>query len=209
MNRLQNLFARKHNDILSVYFSAGYPSIESTSEIINTLDSNGIDMIEVGAPFSDPMADGPIIQNSSAKALNAGMTLSKLFDQIEKARQKSPSIPLVLMGYLNPMMQFGFENLFKRSQQVGIDALIIPDLPMEEYLAEVHHLSKAYDIPVIMLITPETSSQRIEQVDQVANGFIYMVSSASTTGTRSDGFTDDQIAYFRRIKQMNLETNFS
>ncbi|MDE6264083.1 MAG: tryptophan synthase subunit alpha [Paramuribaculum sp.] len=204
MDRVTSLFERKGSDILSVYFTAGYPTVDSTAEIINALDKAGIDMIEVGAPFSDPMADGPVIQGSSTEALRQGMTLEKLFEQVEKARKTSPDIPLVLMGYLNPMMQYGYRRLFERCESAGIDALIIPDLPMEEYLAEIHPLSIEFNKPVIMLITPETSEERIREIDSFASGFIYMVSSASTTGTRTEGFSEEQTGYFKRINGMNL-----
>lgn len=203
MNRLQHLFGNKTNNLLSVYFTAGYPTLDSTAEIINTLDNKGADMIEIGVPFSDPMADGPVIQESSSLALRNGMTLKHLFIQVAEARIKSPNIPLVLMGYLNPFIQFGIENLFNACQQAGIDALIIPDLPFAEYMAEFKSLSDRYDIPVIMLITPETSTERIHLIDNNCNGFIYMVSAAATTGTRKQ-FSKEQYDYFNRIDGLKL-----
>ena len=205
--RLQNLFGRKHNDILSVYFTAGFPSLGSTGEIITSLVADGVDMIEVGAPFSDPMADGKVIQGSSTVALRNGMTLSLLLDQVEEVRPKVPDTPLILMGYLNPMMRFGIQRLFERCAKAGIDALIIPDLPFADYLRDFKQLCDDYSIPVIMLVTPETSAERIRLIDQHCDGFIYAVSTASTTGTR-DSFTPDQVAYFTRLRDMNLRHPF-
>ena len=192
MNRLQNLFGKKPEGLLSVYFTAGYPTLNSTGEIIKTLAANGVDLIEVGVPFSDPMADGPVIQESSSVALKNGMTLPLLFDQVEDARKDCPDIPLILMGYLNPMMQYGIEKLFERCKKAGIDALIVPDLPFDEYLESFRPLCEKYGIPVIMLITPETSPERIHLIDDHCDGFIYMVSAAATTGTR-DSFGKEQI----------------
>lgn len=204
MNRLQRLFGKKQNNLLSVYFTAGYPTLDSTAEIINALDAGGVDMIEIGVPFSDPMADGPVIQESSTVALRNGMTLQRLLDQTAEARNVSSDIPLILMGYLNPFMQYGLENLFKGCKRIGIDALIIPDLPFKEYIETVKPLCDTYQIPVIMLITPETSDERIRLIDENCSGFIYMVSAAATTGTR-DSFTDEQYDYFNRIDKLNLK----
>lgn len=202
MNRIDRLFKQKDKDILSVYFTAGYPHLSDTSEIIRSLEARGIDMVEIGVPFSDPMADGPVIQESSTRALNNGMTLNILLDQVSEARRDS-RIPFVLMGYLNPMMQYGMERLFERCQEAGIDALIIPDLPFREYLEHYKTLCEKYSIPIIMLITPETSEERIRLIDENCGGFIYMVSSASTTGTR-ERFTAEQIGYFKNVASMNL-----
>lgn len=205
MNRLERLFANKpEGNILSIYFTAGFPHKESTGTIIRELAAHGIDMIEVGVPFSDPMADGPVIQGSSTTALREGMTLDLLLNQVKEARTDAGDIPLVLMGYLNPMLQFGFERLLRRCLESGIDALIIPDLPFAEYMEEFKPLCDTYGIPVIMLITPETSEERIHLIDDHCSGFIYMVSSASTTGTR-DKFSDEQTGYFRRIAGMKLK----
>ena len=203
MNRLQKLFDRKPEGLLSVYFTAGYPTLDSTGEIISTLAANGVDMIEVGVPFSDPMADGPVIQESSSVALKNGMTLQLLLDQVEAARGKCPDTPLVLMGYLNPMMQFGIEHLFESCSRAGIDALIVPDLPFDEYLESFKPLCDRYGIPMIMLITPETSPERIRLIDDHCDGFIYMVSAAATTGTR-DTFGPEQTDYFKRVNAMQL-----
>ena len=203
MNRIDKLFAKKDKDILSIYFTCGYPQADSTQEIIKALAAKGVDMIEVGVPFSDPMADGPVIQESSTVALRNGMTLERLLGQIEEVRREVPDIPLVLMGYLNPMMQYGIERLFARCKEIGIDALIIPDLPFSEYMRDFRRLCREYDLPMIMLITPETSDERIRMIDEHCDGFIYMVSAAATTGTR-DSFGPQQLAYFSRIASLGL-----
>lgn len=204
MNRIQHLFGRKKSDILSVYFTAGFPTLASTVDVIDSLALRGVDMIEVGIPFSDPIADGPVIQHSSSVALRNGITLELLLSQVEEARKRQPEIPMILMGYLNPMMQYGIEPLFKRCRQAGIDGLIIPDLPFAEYIAEYKVLCEKYDIPVIMLITPETSDERIRLIDENCDGFIYMVSSASTTGTK-EKFNEEQLDYFRHTDSLNLK----
>lgn len=204
MNRLQSLFGKKDKDILSVYFTAGFPAKDSTVPVITALAEAGVDMIEVGIPFSDPMADGKTIQGSSTVALRNGMTLPLLLDQVEEARKQAPDIPLVLMGYLNPIMQYGAEKLFERCREIGIDAMIIPDLPFADYVRDYKELCRKYDIPMIMLITPETSDERIHLIDDHCDGFIYMVSAAATTGTR-DSFGDEQHEYFRRIDALRLK----
>lgn len=206
MNRIDKLFATKTNDILSIYFTAGYPQLDSTTGIIKALAAGGVDMIEVGVPFSDPMADGPVIQESSTAALRNGMNLHLLLDQVAEARKEVPDVPMVLMGYLNPMMQYGIEKLFARCKEVGIDALIIPDLPFNEYMRDFRELCRKYDLPMIMLITPETSDERIRLIDENCDGFIYMVSAAATTGTR-DSFGPAQLDYFRRIGNLELQHN--
>ena len=206
MNKIDRLFARKPDGLLSVYFTGGFPQKDSTVEIITELTSAGVDMIEVGVPFSDPLADGVVIQGSSTVALKNGMTLDLLLSQVAEARKEATDIPLVLMGYLNPMMQFGIERLFARCKEVGIDALIIPDLPFNEYMREYKALCRKYDLPIIMLITPETSDERIRLIDEHCDGFIYMVSTASTTGTK-DRFSDEQVAYFNHINSMSLRHN--
>lgn len=204
MNRLQSLFARKSSDILSVFLTAGFPKLESTADVIEELARRGVDMVEIGVPFSDPMADGTVIQHSSSIALQNGMTLSKLFDQVAEARKRVPEMPFVLMGYLNPILKYGIEKAFIRCVEVGIDAIIIPDLPFAEYVREYKPLCEKYGIDLIMLITPETSDERIHLIDDNCSGFIYMVSTASTTGTK-DRFTPEQVGYFRRIAAMNLK----
>lgn len=203
MNRIQSLFGRKQNNILSVYFTAGYPTLESTQSIIKSLYDGGADMVEIGVPFSDPMADGPVIQHSSTIALRNGMTLPILLNQVKEARTVAPGMPFILMGYLNPILQYGIEPLFKKCKEAGIDGLIIPDLPFDEYMRLYKPLCDEYDIPMIMLITPETSIERIRLIDENCSGFIYMVSAASTTGTR-DKFNEQQIEYFKKIDSLNL-----
>lgn len=202
MNKINSLFANnKDRKLLSLYFCAGSPKLDNTGEIIKTLERRGIDMIEVGIPFSDPMADGPVIQAAATLALKNGMTLRLLFSQL-KAIKDEVNIPLVLMGYLNVMMQFGFENFFKTCQECGVSGAIIPDLPFKDYL-ELKPIADKYDIRIIMLITPETSEERIRFIDDNTDGFIYMVSSASTTGAQKS-FDEAKQEYFQRINGMNL-----
>lgn len=203
MNRIDRLFNEKQSDILSIYFTCGYPQLDSTTDIIKALASRGVDMIEIGVPFSDPMADGPVIQDSSTVALRNGMNLRLLLDQVEEARKEVTETPMVLMGYLNPMMQYGIEPLFRRCKEIGIDAIIIPDLPFHEYMRDIRDLCLKYELPMIMLITPETSDERIRLIDENCDGFIYMVSAAATTGTR-DSFGDAQINYFRHVNSLDL-----
>ena len=202
MNRINKLFSTKHSDILSIYFCAGHPTLDGTAQTIRTLQQKGVDMIEVGIPFSDPMADGPVIQDAATKALRNGMSLRKLFDQLHDIR-KDVQIPLIFMGYLNPIMQFGFEQFCQQCVQTGIDGVIIPDLPFKDYLDDYKPIADKYDIRIIMLITPETSEERIRFIDDHTDGFIYMVSSASTTGAQKQFDTDKQ-AYFSRINSLGL-----
>ena len=203
MNRINKLFKEKGNNILSVYFTAGYPNLNDTVEIIQQLSSKGVDLIEIGVPFSDPLADGPVIQHSSQVALKNGMSVKLLFEQLKDIR-KVTDIPLVLMGYVNPIIHFGFENFCQKAQEVGIDGFIIPDLPMLEYQKEFKPVSDKYGIENVFLITPETSAERIRVVDENTNAFIYMVSSASTTGVQKS-FEGAKEEYFNRIKSMNLK----
>lgn len=201
-NRIQTLFSQKSRNILSLYFCAGHPTLASTPEVILTLQRRGIDMIEVGIPFSDPMADGPVIQNAATKALQGGMTLRTLFNQLESIHNEV-HIPLILMGYLNPIIQFGIEAFCARCVEAGVSGVIIPDLPFKDYLESVKPIADRYDLRVIMLITPETSEERIRFIDDNTDGFIYMVSSASITGAQKS-FDDAKQEYFRRIDAMNL-----
>jgi tryptophan synthase alpha chain len=203
MNRIETLFEKKQNNILSVYVTAGYPHVDDTQTIIKSLVNGGVDMIEIGVPFSDPMADGVVIQESSTVALRNGMTLKLLLSQVEQVRDQVPETPFVLMGYLNPMMQYGVEKLFAECSRIGIDAMIIPDLPFADYQRDFKPLCEKYNISIIMLITPETSNERIALIDEHCDGFIYMVSAASTTGTR-DKFEQVQIDYFERISKLEL-----
>lgn len=203
MNRINNLFATKTEKILSIYFCAGHPTLEGTAQTIKTLEQKGVDMIEVGVPFSDPMADGPVIQDAATKALRNGMSLKTLFAQLEGIRS-DVKIPLILMGYLNPIMQFGFEKFCQRCVETGIDGCIIPDLPFKDYLEDYKPIADKYDIRIIMLITPETSDERVRFIDENTDGFIYMVSSASITGAQKE-FNEAKQAYFSRINGMGLK----
>ena len=202
MNRINHLFQEKKSEILSIYFCAGHPSLHSTAQTIQTLESKGIDMIEIGIPFSDPMADGPVIQDAATKALRNGMTLNTLFMQLEDIR-KTVNIPLLLMGYLNPIIHFGFERFCQRCVEVGVDGMIIPDLPFKDYQEEFKPVADRYGLRIIMLITPETSEERIRFIDEHTDGFIYMVSSAATTGAQKE-FDAAKQRYFSRINAMNL-----
>ena len=202
MNRIISKL-QEPKKILSIYFSAGFPALNDTVKIIQDLENNGVDLIEIGLPFSDPLADGPTIQASSTTALENGMTTKLLFEQLENIRQ-SVKIPLIIMGYFNPMFQFGVENFLKKCQEIGIDGLIIPDLPANVYANEYKELFEKYGILNIFLITPQTPDERIRYIDSVSSGFIYMVSSASVTGS-SSGFGEIQHQYFKRINEMNLK----
>ncbi len=201
MNRITELFKRK-NAILSVYFTAGFPALKDTVPVIESLSAAGVDLIEIGIPFSDPLADGPVIQHSSELALRNGMTLRLLFEQLKDIR-RSIQAPLLFMGYLNPVLQFGVEAFCIQAQEVGIDGVIIPDLPFSEYVEEYEAMFTKYGIINIFLITPQTSEARIRLIDEHSKGFIYMVSAASTTGAKA-GVTAVQSDYFARVRAMNL-----
>ncbi len=201
MNRITKKMASE-GKLLSIYFTAGYPALNDTAKIIQDLEKNGVDMIEIGLPFSDPLADGPTIQASSTAALKNGMTTEILFEQLKEIR-KSVSIPLIIMGYFNPMLQYGVEAFCKKCQETGIDGLIIPDLPVDVYHEEYQETFEKYGLINIFLITPQTSEKRIRFIDKISKGFIYMVSSASVTGS-SKGFGDAQTDYFERIAAMKL-----
>jgi tryptophan synthase alpha chain len=202
MNRIDKLFSKNPQRLLSIYFCAGAPTPDGTADVIRTLAREGVSMIEVGIPFSDPMADGPVIQDAATKALRNGMTLERLFSQLEGIR-RDVDIPLVLMGYLNPVFRFGFEAFCKRCKEVGVDGMIIPDLPFKDYLESYKEVAARYDLRFIMLITPETSGERVRLIDEHSSGFIYMVSSAATTGAQKD-FDAQKQAYFKRIADMQL-----
>ena len=202
MNRIQHKLSQ-NKKILSIYFSAGFPNLNDTKSLIENLAENGVDMIEIGLPFSDPLADGPIIQASSTAALKNGMTSEILFEQLKDIR-KSVEIPLIIMGYFNPILQFGVEEFLKKCQETGIDGLIIPDLPLGIYLSQYKKSFESYGIAMIFLITPQTSEERIRLIDANSNSFIYMVSSSSVTGSK-DRFDDNQMEYFERIAAMNLK----
>ena len=203
MNKINTLFSENKNEkLLSLYFCAGAPTLDGTADVILTLQRRGISMIEVGIPFSDPMADGPVIQDAATLALKNGMTLSKLFAQLEAIKDQV-QIPLLLMGYLNPIMQYGMEAFCQRCVDSGVSGMIIPDLPFKDYQEMVKPVADRYDLRVIMLITPETSEERIRFIDANTDGFIYMVSSAAITGAQKS-FDEQKQEYFRRINAMNL-----
>ncbi|MBQ8047230.1 MAG: tryptophan synthase subunit alpha [Prevotella sp.] len=203
MNKINRLFSEnKGRKLLSLYFCAGCPTIEGTAEVLRTMQRRGIDMVEVGMPFSDPLADGPVIQSAGTVALKNGMTTDLLFQQLEAVKEEV-TIPLVWMGYLNIVLHYGYERFFRRCAEVGISGVIIPDLPFRDYLSEVKPIADRYDLRVIMMITPETSEKRIRFIDEHTDGFIYMVSSASITGAQSQ-FGDAKLEYFRRINGMHL-----
>ena len=202
MDRIQNKLST-NKKILSIYFSAGFPNLNDTKSLIENLEKNGVDMIEIGLPFSDPLADGPVIQASSTTALHNGMTSEFLFEQLTNIRE-TIEIPLVIMGYFNPILQFGVDNFLKKCAKTGIDGLIIPDLPLEIYILEYKELFESHGIAMIFLITPQTSDDRIRLIDANSNAFIYLVSTASVTGSR-DSFDEIQMNYFERIANMNLK----
>ena len=202
MNRIQKKL-KEDKKLLSIYFSAGYPALNDTVEIIKKLENSGVDMIEIGLPFSDPLADGPTIQESSTQALKNGMHTELIFEQLKDIR-KSVSIPLILMGYFNPMFQYGVEAFCRKCKEIGIDGFIIPDLPADVYHEQYKEIFEKYELLNIFLITPQTSDERIRYIDTISEGFIYMVSSASTTGAKS-GFGNIQQNYFKRISDLNLK----
>ncbi len=203
MNKINKLFEEsKERKLLSLYFCAGCPTLDGTASVVKAMERKGIDMVEVGIPFSDPLADGPVIQSAGTVALKNGMTLKTLFGQLAAVKDEV-HIPLVLMGYLNPIMHYGIEAFFKSCQETGVSGTIIPDLPFDDYLKVVKPIADKYDVRVIMMITPETSEERIRFIDDHTDGFIYMVSSASITGAQSN-FGDAKLAYFNHINSMNL-----
>ena len=202
MNRLTKLFSEKSQDLLNVYFTAGYPNLDDTVTIIRELADAGADLIEVGIPYSDPMADGETIQKSSMRALQNGLTLDVLFKQLSEARAHT-EIPLVLMGYFNQVMQYGPERFVKAAKEAGADGLILPDLPIPEYELEFKEIAERYDVQVTFLITPNTSEARIRQIGELSTGFIYVVSSSSITG-KSGEITQQQKDYFARIAALDL-----
>lgn len=202
MNRINQLFSTKPSGVLSVYFTAGFPQLNDTLPVLKALQSNGVDLVEIGIPFSDPMADGIVIQESGHQALQNGMNLRLLFEQLSNVRSYI-SIPLVMMGYLNPVLQFGFREFCSECRRVGVDGMIIPDLPMDDYLSEYKAIADEAGLKFIFLVTPETSEERIRTIDEHTDGFIYMVSSAAVTGTQVS--FDSREAYFHRLASMNLK----
>ena len=202
MNRIKDLFEHKSKGILSVYFCAGHPTLDGTADTLKALQNGKVDMVEIGIPFSDPLADGPVIQSAATRALHNGMTLSLLLSQLRDIKGQV-SLPLILMGYLNVFMHYGMEHFFASCVEAGVSGVIIPDLPFKDYMQTVKPLADRFDLRVIMMITPETSDERIRFIDNNTDGFIYMVSSAGITGAQSN-FGDAKQAYFRRINAMNL-----
>ncbi len=202
-NRIVRLFAEKNKNLLNVYFTAGYPKLGDTVTILQALEEAGADLVEIGMPYSDPVADGPVIQQSNDQALENGMSLRILFNQLENIRA-TVKLPVLLMGYLNPVVQYGVENFVKKCSETGIDGVILPDLPLQEYLDDYHEIFRKHNLLNIFLITPQTSEARIRQIDSVSEGFIYMVSSASVTGS-SGAIGSTQEDYFRRIEAMQLQ----
>lgn len=207
MSRIKELFRRRKSGVLNVYCTAGFPRLNSTLEVMKALQHRGADMIELGIPYSDPLADGPVIQASSAKALQNGMTISKLFEQLKDFRSPSGDggihLPVVLMGYLNPLLQYGFEKFCAKATEVGVDGLIIPDIPMYEYENEYKEIVRKCNLDFIFLVTPETSEERIRKLDELSSGFLYAVSSSSITGSDKDFSQVEN--YLERLKKMNLK----
>lgn len=205
MNRIDELFREKKENILSVYYTAGYPKLDSTITLAKALEKAGVDLIEIGIPFSDPVADGPTIQKSNKVALQNGMTVKLLLEQVNEIRNEV-SVPIVLMGYLNPVLQYGFEK-FCESVAGSVDGLILPDMPLDEFEREHRSTMDRNDLFNIFLVTPTTSEERIRKIDSLSSGFIYAVSASSTTGTKSN-FSEEQEEYFKRLKSMNLKNPF-
>jgi len=203
MNRLQKLFTEKNNNLLSIYFTAGYPELNSTVAIAEALEKSGVDFLEIGFPYSDPVADGPTIQHSSEKSLENGMTLHVLFEQLKDLR-KTVNIPILLMGYVNPIVQYGVENFCKKAAEVGVDGVIVPDLPMYEYEAMYSKYFIDNNLSNIFLVTPQTTEDRIRKIDELSNAFIYLLSSSSITGGSLD-VSNTIEDYYKRVKAMRLK----
>lgn len=202
MNRIDQLFQNKPQEVLNIYCTAGFPALNDTLTVMETLQQSGADMIELGMPFSDPLADGPVIQDSSTRAIANGMRISVLFEQLKGFRDRI-SLPVILMGYMNPVLQFGVENFCRKCAETGVDGIILPDLPMDEFENEYRPIFEKYGLHLIFLVTPETSEARIRKIDALSKGFVYAVSSSSTTGKDKD--MGDQQAYFARLKEMKLK----
>jgi tryptophan synthase alpha chain len=206
MNRITELFEKRKENILSVFYTAGFPGLRDTVVIAESLQNAGVDLVEIGIPFSDPIADGPVIQASSKKAIDNGMTVKVLLEQVNEIRGRV-HIPIMLMGYLNPVLQYGMEKFFTDAVAAGVDGLILPDMPFDEYEAVYKSRMDEAGLRNIFLISPTTSAERIRKIDEATNGFIYAVSSSSTTGAR-ESFTPEQIAYFEKLKNMKLKNPF-
>ena len=202
MTRIEELFERKKQNVLSMYFTAGFPALDSTLPIMKSLQDAGVDMIELGIPYSDPLADGPVIQSSGSIALANGMTIRKLFEQLKNFRSKI-HLPVLLMGYMNPVIQYGFENFCRDATEAGVDGLILPDLPMYEFEKEFGTIIKKFNLDFVFLVTPETEEPRVRMLDRNSSGFLYAVSSSSTTGKNAS--LDEQKNYFKRLQSMSLK----
>jgi tryptophan synthase alpha chain len=203
MNRISRLFEKKSSNILNIYCTAGYPGPDSTMPVMLALQQNGVDMIELGMPYSDPLADGPVIQQSSMVALSNGMSVAKLLEDLKDLRPQI-TVPVILMGYMNPVLQYGFELFCRHASEAGVDGLILPDLPIYEYETEYGAVMARYGLRFIFLVTPETSEERIRKIDALSDAFIYAVSSSSTTGNDGKGIAGQE-AYFRRLQDMKLK----
>lgn len=206
MNKIDKMFSKKNTNILSIYFTAGFPQLNDTGKVLSALQNNGADIIEIGIPYSDPLADGPVIQKSGMRAIDNGMTIQTLFKQLhlfKTDKNRRESVPLILMGYLNPVLQFGFERFCREAKKAGISGLILPDLPIREYEKEYKSIVEKNGLSFIFLITPETSNERIRKIDDLTTGFIYAVSSSSITG--SDTNMNAQENYFQRIQNLGLK----
>ena len=202
MTRIDDLFTKKQHEVLNVYCTAGFPMLDSTLPVMTALQTYGADLIELGMPYSDPLADGPVIQESSARSIENGMTIDRLFEQLKDMRL-SITVPVILMGYMNPVLQYGFEKFCMKAASVGIDGLILPDLPMHEYETEYGQTIRSNNLDLIFLVTPETKDDRLKQIDALSTGFLYAVSSSSTTGSNTD--INDQQAYFQKLQSMHLK----
>ncbi len=203
MNRISQLFANKKESVLNIYFTAGYPTLNDTGTVLKALQAADVDMVEIGMPYSDPVADGETIQESNQMALDNGMTVAKLFEQLAGIREAGISYPILLMGYFNPVYQYGVERFCKKCKEIGIDGVILPDLPVDEYQMHYKEIFESYGIFNIFLITPQTTDARIRLIDEISDGFIYMVSSASVTG-KTSGISSEMEVYFNRVNGMGL-----
>ncbi len=202
-NRIEQVF-NQEKDLLNIFITAGFPAIDSLPDIAKQLINQGVDVIEIGMPYSDPLADGEVIQEASSIALNNGITINEIFEQAAEIRAMSDSIPLILMGYFNQLLQVGVEHFLKKCKESGVDGLIIPDLPVDVYLSKYEEMFKLYGINISFLITPQTSEERIKLLDKACTSFLYIVSDNSLTGSKTDGFSKDQITYFKRVKGLSL-----
>ncbi|MFT5832460.1 MAG: tryptophan synthase alpha chain [Cognaticolwellia sp.] len=203
-NRIIELFKNKQSEILSIFFTAGFPNLKDTKTILESLEKSGVDLVEIGMPYSDPVADGETIQVANKVALDNGMSLNLLFEQLAEIR-KTVSMPLILMGYLNPVEQYGVERFCQKAVEVGIDGLILPDLPIDLYVEQYKVMFDSYNLSNVLLVTPQTAEARIRMIDDNTDGFIYMVSDNSITGKTADGVSDNRLAYFNRINEMKLK----